>query len=85
MIFKAINNHIFSNAKNGNNQNTLGGVSPSQYIKTEIDYIKHWPFGRERVFAFHGFAGIAIPYGNSTNMPFSRSYFSKYLQQTSFI
>jgi outer membrane protein assembly factor BamA len=66
----------FSNVKNEDNQNVLGGVSPSQYIKTEIDYIKHWPFGRERVFALHGFAGIAIPFGNSTNMPFSRSYFS---------
>ena len=57
-------------------QNVLGGVSPSQYIKTEIDYIKHWSFGRERVFAFHAFTGIAIPYGNASNMPFARSYFS---------
>ena len=55
---------------------TLGGVSPSQYIKTEIDYIKHWSFGRERIFAFHAFSGIAIPYGNSSNVPFARSYFS---------
>lgn len=62
--------------QNEQGQNILGGVSPSQYIKTEIDYIKHWPLGRERVFAFHAFTGIAIPYGNATNMPFSRSYFS---------
>ena len=62
--------------KNENYQNILGGVSPSQYIKTEIDYIKHWPLGRERIFAFHAFGGIAIPYGNSTNIPFARSYFS---------
>ena len=58
------------------NNYTLGGVSPSQYIKTEIDYIKHWSFGRERIFAFHAFSGIAIPYGNSSNVPFARSYFS---------
>ena len=32
--------------------------------------------GRERVFALHAFTGIAIPYGNSTNMPFARSFFS---------
>ena len=62
--------------QNESNYYTLGGVSPSQYIKTEIDYIKHWSFGRERIFAFHAFTGIAIPYGNSSNVPFARSYFS---------
>ena len=62
--------------KNNLGQNILGGVSPSQYIKTELDYIKHWSFGRERVLAFHAFTGFAIPYGNSNNIPFSRSYFS---------
>ena len=58
------------------NQNVLGGVRPSQYIKTELDYIKHWSLGRERVFALHAFTGIAVPFGNATNIPFARSYFS---------
>ena len=65
-----------SSNQNEENKNILVGVSPSQYIKTEIDYIKHWPLGKDHVFALHAFTGIAIPYGNSTNMPFSRSYFS---------
>lgn len=65
------------NAKqNDFGQNILGGVQPSQYLKTEIDYIKHWSLGRERVIAFHAFTGVALPYGNSTNIPFARSYFS---------
>jgi outer membrane protein assembly factor BamA len=63
-------------SENEQGQTLLGGVSPSQYVKTEVDYIKHWPLGKERVIAFHAFGGIAIPYGNATNMPFSRSYFS---------
>ncbi len=58
------------------NQNLIGGIAPSQYVKAEMDYIKHWSLGKERVIAFHSFTGIAIPYGNSSNMPFSRSYFS---------
>lgn len=62
--------------ENSQGQTLLGGVSPSQYIKIETDYIKHWPLGKERVIAFHSFGGLAIPYGNATNMPFSRSYFS---------
>ena len=70
-ILKAINT-----PKDKQGQSMLGGVSPSQYIKTEVDYIKHWPLGKEQVMAFRAFGGLAIPYGNASNMPFSRSYFS---------
>ena len=48
----------------------------SEYIKTEFDYIKHWDLSKEKVFAVRTFFGIAIPFGNSNNIPFSRSYFS---------
>ncbi|MCH1432947.1 MAG: BamA/TamA family outer membrane protein, partial [Flavobacteriaceae bacterium] len=63
-------------SENDHGQTLLGGVSPSQYVKSEIDYIKHWPLGNEQVIAFHAFGGLAVPYGNANNMPFSRSYFS---------
>jgi len=62
--------------ENDQGQTQLGGVSPSQYVKSEVDYIKHWPLGNEQVIAFHAFGGLAVPYGNANNMPFSRSYFS---------
>lgn len=52
------------------------GIEYSQYFKTELEYIRHWDFTREKVFAIRGFFGIAIPYGNSTSVPFSRSYFA---------
>jgi len=52
------------------------GVSPSQYIKTELDFIKHWRVGRQRIIAFHFFGGVAIPYGNANDIPFTRSFFS---------
>ena len=48
----------------------------SQYFKTELDYIKHWDLGSENVFAIRTFGGIAIPYGNSNSIPFSRSFFA---------
>lgn len=47
----------------------------SQYIKTELDYVKYWDLSRSNVLAARTFFGIAIPYGNSTNIPFVRSYF----------
>ena len=51
-------------------------VIPSQFIKTEFNFIKHWSVGKEQVLAMRLFSGIAIPYGNSDNIPFTRSYFA---------
>ncbi len=55
---------------------SIFGVNFSQYVKTEIDYIKHWDLGSENVFAIRTFGGIAIPYGNSNSIPFIRSFFA---------
>lgn len=53
------------------------GVIFSQYSKVESEYIKHWQIaGGENVFAIRAFGGIAIPYGNSESIPFTRSYFA---------
>ena len=52
------------------------GVNFSQYIKAEIDYIKHWDLGSGNVFAIRSFGGIAIPYGNANSIPFVRSFFA---------
>ncbi len=62
--------------KNENGSRLVFGVPYSQYAKTEFDYIKHWEMGRSEVLALRGFLGIAIPYGNSNSIPFSRSYFA---------
>lgn len=62
--------------KNSNNRRRVFGVEYSQYIKTEIDYIKHWQYVNNHVFAIRAFGGIAIPYGNSDNIPFIRSFFA---------
>ena len=59
-----------------NSNNTIFGVDYSQYFKTEFEYIKHWDLRKKKVLAFRTFLGIAIPYGNSKNIPFSRSYFA---------
>lgn len=52
------------------------GVVFSQYIKGEAEYIKHWELSDNNVFAVRAFWGMAIPYGNSKNIPFTRSYFA---------
>ena len=51
-------------------------VEYSQYFKVEGEFIKLWDLHRKRILAIRSFAGVAIPYGNSNNIPFSRSYFA---------
>ena len=62
--------------KNEDGHYELFKVAYSQYVKTEFDYIKYWTLSEDNVLAFRSFLGIAIPYGNSDNIPFSRSYFA---------
>ncbi len=59
-----------------NNAKTVFDVEYSQYFKTEFEFIKHWNLQRKRVLATKAFVGVAIPYGNSNSVPFSRSYFA---------
>ncbi|TAF11423.1 MAG: outer membrane protein assembly factor [Flavobacteriia bacterium] len=61
---------------NQNGNKTMFGIEYSQYIKGEVDYIKHWDFGKKNTLAMRAFAGIAVPFGNAQSIPFSRSYFS---------
>ncbi len=62
--------------KNQNGTNSIFELEYSQYIKGEIEFIKHWDLGFKKILALRGFTGIAIPYGNSKSVPFSRSYFA---------
>jgi outer membrane protein assembly factor BamA len=61
---------------NEQNKKKIFNIEYSQYVKGEFEYIKHWDLSNEKVFAVRGFVGLAVPYGNSTNIPFSRSYFA---------
>src|SRR5690606_22996642 len=60
---------------NENGRRTFVNVEYSQYVKTEFDFIKHFDLRRGKVLAMRAFFGIAIPYGNSNSIPFTRSYF----------
>lgn len=61
---------------NSNDNQTVFGVAYAQYIKTEFEYIKHLQLYKKSSVAFRFFGGVAVPYGNSNSVPFSRSYFA---------
>ena len=56
---------------------TFFEVEYSQYLKGEFEYIKHWTFANNKVFAIRGFAGLAVPYGlndfNEANLKITMS------------
>ncbi|MCK8480574.1 BamA/TamA family outer membrane protein [Psychroserpens algicola] len=62
--------------KNDDGRYEIFGVPFSQYVKAEVDYIKHWDLGRKNEFAIRTYFGIAIPYGNSNSIPFAESFFA---------
>lgn len=61
--------------KNSKDNYEVMGIAYSQFVKGELEYIKHWDLDSKNIFAFRAFGGIAIPYGNSNSIPFTRSYF----------
>ncbi|WP_191858842.1 translocation and assembly module lipoprotein TamL [Hanstruepera ponticola] len=67
---------VFNLEKNNDGNYEIFNVAYSQYVKPELDYIKHWDLGNKRVLAMRSFFGIAIPYGNSNSIPFSKSFFA---------
>ena len=68
--------NLTDQTRNSQNNYEILNVVFSQYAKFEIGYIKHWEFNDGNVLATRAFGGIAIPYGNSTSIPFTRSYFA---------
>tara|TARA_B100000989_G_scaffold24252_1_gene15727 strand:+ start:1561 stop:4071 length:2511 start_codon:yes stop_codon:yes gene_type:complete len=61
---------------NSNNKVEISNILPSQFTKAEINYVKRILLNNGNVFAFRAFTGIAIPYGNSNYIPFTRSYYA---------
>ena len=67
--------NLFVKKDNSQSFKTISDLRFSQFFKTEFTYIRHWSFENNSLFAFRFFNGLAIPYGNSENIPFSESFF----------
>lgn len=64
----------FINKTNDDGRKILFGLPVAQYVKTELEHKKYWAFNENSTLVFRNFLGIAVPYGNSDAIPFSRSY-----------
>jgi len=63
-----------ANVKEGK-EKTIFGVPFSQYAKIENDVRFYHKFTDKTSFASRFIAGVAVPYGNSEHIPFSRQFF----------
>lgn len=52
------------------------GIQYSQYVKLNADYSLNHSFDRRNSLVFHIGAGVAIPYGNTTILPFEKRFYA---------
>lgn len=62
--------------KNEDGEYSLLSIPFAQYIKGDFDFAKNVVIDNRNSIAFHVGAGIAVPYGNATIVPFEKRYFS---------
>ena len=65
-----------SNARKDNGSYNMFGINYSQYVKGEVDYAITRNFNQRHSLAFHAGAGIGVPYGNSTVLPFEKRFYA---------
>ena len=54
---------------------TVFGIRYSQYVKANFDIRYYFRIDKNRTIALRSFNGVAIPYGNSIDIPFEKGYF----------
>jgi len=57
-------------------ERTIFGIPYAQFVKFDFDVRKYFKFNGNQTFVLRQFIGLGIPYGNSSSMPFVRSYFN---------
>lgn len=62
--------------KNESGQSMVMGVAFAQYVKQDFSITANWMLDRMNNLVAHLEWGIAVPYGNSTSLPFEKRYFA---------
>ena len=57
-------------------QRTLFGIAFAQYAKADFDFSRSFRFRRGTSLAVHVGMGVAVPYGNSSILPYEKRYYS---------
>ena len=58
------------------NHHELFGIRYAQYLRGDVDFRQYYKLGEKSWFVCRQLVGLGIPYGNSYDMPFERSFYS---------
>ena len=61
--------------ENDDGAHEIFGIRYAQYVRSSFDIRQHYDLGKDNWFVFRQFIGIGLPYGNSQDMPFERSFY----------
>lgn len=67
---------LLTKRKSANTAKEIFKLPIAQFIKTQAEYKKYWGLNPKNTLVFRSFMGLALAYGNSSTIPFSRSYFA---------
>lgn len=62
--------------KNENGQSMVMNIAFAQYVKHDFSFTANWRISKFDNLLFHVEWGIAVPYGNSSSLPFEKRYFA---------
>lgn len=69
--------HIFTpDAADADGSFTFFGIKYAQYARLEIDFRYFFPVSKKHTLAVRALTGVGIPYGNTTVLPFEKSFFA---------
>ena len=69
---------LFNNTKlitENEGHHELLGIQYAQYLRSSFDLREHIDLGQNSWFVMRQFVGIGLPYGNSRDLPFERSFY----------
>jgi outer membrane protein assembly factor BamA len=67
---------LIGSKKEGQDDYTLFGIQYAQYVRSDLDLSYYMPTGAKTGVATRFFIGGALPYGNSTEIPFERLFYA---------
>lgn len=70
---------LFNNTKlvsQNDDHHELLGIRYAQFLRADIDFRQYWRMGESSLLVFRQFVGVGVPYGNSYDMPFERSFYA---------
>ena len=70
-------NHLIGSKQDAGGSYNIFGVNYSQFVRLNADYRHYFQFNKKGdVFVLRGLVGMAIPYGNSSEIPYEKGFYA---------